>query len=70
MAKKPKTKTKNVRRKRQKAVVISTSQVEIDSRGQILGAFAQVLSDVTQAAVQISQHVSSAPEYRNISVQS
>lgn len=37
----------------------------VDARGEILGAFAQVLSDVTAAAVQISVHVSTAPEYRN-----
>lgn len=36
-----------------------------DSRGMILGAFASVLSDVTTAAVQISQQISSAPDFRN-----
>lgn len=36
-----------------------------ESRGAVIAAFAAVLSDVTSAAVQISQQITTAPEYRN-----
>lgn len=36
-----------------------------DSRGHVIAAFASVLSDVTSAAVAISAHITTAPEYRN-----